>query len=245
MISVAHFRFGGRFLSNDRFDTVELRRYTTKPGRRDELITLFEREFLESQEACGMVPIGHYCDLTDPNAFVWYRGFPDMESRQVALDAFYVHSDAWLLNREAANATMVDSDNVLLLRPARAQSGFDLGGLRRSGDQGRHSFVAASIVMLHQAVDEARVSAFERNLLPHQIAQRVAYFVTEERANNFPRLPVREGESAFVATGACEDIEALGKWMQAFDDAGTGDPRRAEVLATEHLQLAPAPRSLF
>ena len=30
---------------------IELRQYTVHPGRRDELIELFEREFVESQEA--------------------------------------------------------------------------------------------------------------------------------------------------------------------------------------------------
>ncbi|RZL06943.1 MAG: NIPSNAP family protein, partial [Rubrivivax sp.] len=33
---------------------VELRRYTLHPGQRDTLIELFEREFVESQEALGM-----------------------------------------------------------------------------------------------------------------------------------------------------------------------------------------------
>ena len=33
---------------------VELRQYTVYPERRDDLITLFDREFVESQEALGM-----------------------------------------------------------------------------------------------------------------------------------------------------------------------------------------------
>src|SRR5512143_3890578 len=33
---------------------VELRDYTLHPGRRDELIALFEGEFIEAQEAAGM-----------------------------------------------------------------------------------------------------------------------------------------------------------------------------------------------
>ena len=34
-----------------------------RPGRRDDLEALLEREFIESQEACGMVPLGQYRDL--------------------------------------------------------------------------------------------------------------------------------------------------------------------------------------
>jgi hypothetical protein len=44
---------------------IELRQYTLHPGRRDELITLFEREFVETQEAEGIDLIGQFVDLDD------------------------------------------------------------------------------------------------------------------------------------------------------------------------------------
>jgi hypothetical protein len=40
-----------------------------------------------------------------------------MDSRRAALTAFYEHGEAWRTHGPAANATMVDSDDVLLLRP--------------------------------------------------------------------------------------------------------------------------------
>ena len=98
---------------------VELRQYTLRPGRRDELIDLFERKFVDSQEAAGMTLIGQFRDLDDPDRFVWLRGFPDMESRNRALEAFYF-GPVWQAHRGAANATMIDSDDVLLLRPLDA-----------------------------------------------------------------------------------------------------------------------------
>jgi hypothetical protein len=54
---------------------LELRMYTLHPGRRDELIRLFEREFIETQEAVGIQVIGQFYDLDDPNRFIWLRGF--------------------------------------------------------------------------------------------------------------------------------------------------------------------------
>eukprot|EP01036_Dinobryon_divergens_P006801 gene6801-9042_t len=96
---------------------VELRQYTLHPGRRDTLIELFDREFVETQEATGMHVLGQFRDLDDEQRFVWLRGFDSMESRRVSLEAFY-GGPAWQAHREAANATMLDSDNVLLLRPA-------------------------------------------------------------------------------------------------------------------------------
>ena len=56
---------------------------------RDTLIHLFDREFVESQEALGMHIIGQFRDLDNPDRFVWLRGFPDMARRAEALQAFY------------------------------------------------------------------------------------------------------------------------------------------------------------
>jgi hypothetical protein len=111
-------------------DFLELRQYTLHPGGRDTLIELFEREFIESQEALGMTLIGQFRALDNPYGFVWLRGFPDMARRPPALAAFY-GGPIWQAQRAAANDTMIDSDNVLLLRQARPDSGFSLGQVER------------------------------------------------------------------------------------------------------------------
>jgi hypothetical protein len=70
------------------FPIVELRQYTLHDGQRDVLVNLFEREFVESQEALGMKVIGTFTDIDRPNRFVWLRGFLDMDSRLSGLSAF-------------------------------------------------------------------------------------------------------------------------------------------------------------
>ncbi len=57
---------------------IELRQYTLQPGQRDVLIDLFDREFVETQEAIGMRLVGQFRDVERPDRFVWIRGFPDM-----------------------------------------------------------------------------------------------------------------------------------------------------------------------
>src|SRR6187431_1387749 len=109
---------------------LELRQYTLRPGTRDVLIELFEREFIESQEALGMTLVGQFRDLDNPDRFVWLRGFADMTTRAQALEAFY-GGPIWKTHREAANATMIDSDDVLLLRPPQGTSGFSLKDTHR------------------------------------------------------------------------------------------------------------------
>lgn len=102
---------------------IELRQYTLKPGQRDVLIELFDRHFVESQEAAGMTVIGQFRDRRQSDRFVWMRGFRDMTARHSALERFY-GGPVWAAHRTAANDTMVDSDNVLLLRPARRDTAF-------------------------------------------------------------------------------------------------------------------------
>ena len=109
---------------------VELRQYTLQPGKRGDLIEIFDREFVESQEELGMRIIGQFQDLDNPNRFVWLRGFPNMPTRAEALTAFY-SGPVWKANRNEANATMVDVNNVLLLRPALPTSGFQLENFKR------------------------------------------------------------------------------------------------------------------
>ena len=215
---------------------VELRQYTTRPGRRDDLIALFDREFVKPQEADGIEVIGQFRDLDDPNRFVWMRGFPDMPARAASLTAFYGGS-AWLARRDAANATILDSDNVLLLRPLGADGGFDLE--RRTPD----GFVSVEIRYLDRAALPAFASFFTERVRPRiaQAGARVlATFVTEESPNNF-RLPVRENVSVLVtvlgfadATGHTTYQHALARgpdWRADAPDALLAQfARKPEVL---------------
>ena len=138
---------------------VELRQYTLHPGQRDVLIEFFDREFVESQEALGMKVIGQFRDLDNPNRFVWLRGFQDMPSRAQALKDFY-GGPVWKAHREAANATMIDSDNVLLLHPATPTSAFSFGNKERSpvtAKETRTELVVATIYYFDAPVDAAFV----------------------------------------------------------------------------------------
>ena len=78
-----------------------------------------------------MTIIGQFRDLDRPDMFVWLRGFDGMDARKSALTAFY-DGPVWAAWRDAANATMIDSDDVLLLKPAWPGADFNLSGLHRS-----------------------------------------------------------------------------------------------------------------
>jgi hypothetical protein len=188
------------------FPLVELRQYTLHEGQREVLIRLFEREFIESQEAEGMKVLGTFTDLDHPNRFVWLRGFKDMDSRLAGLMAFY-GGPVWKAHRDEANATMIDSDNVLLLRAPGG--GFALPAARPGlGEQAPSGLIVATIYYLKAPPAEA-LTAFDTQVRPalqKSGIRPLVWFVPETRANNFPRLPVREGERVLV-------------WFAAFADA--------------------------
>lgn len=150
---------------------VEFRQYTLLPGMRDVLIELFEREFVESQEALGMRLLGQFRDLDNPDRFVWLRAFGSFEQRATALHAFY-HGPVWRTHRDAANATMLDSDDVLLLRTVQP---FELPASRPA--------VGTLVPTVYTVTINPRG-------VPHP-GRVVARFETDPTPNNFPQLPVR------------------------------------------------------
>lgn len=155
---------------------VELRRYTLHPGRRDELIALFMRELVHTQEAAGLQVLATYADAGAPDDFVWLRGFPeaDPQARGDALAAFY-GGPAWAEHADAANATMRAFDDVHLLRP--------LGALPAPGD----ATVTTCLLSRPPTPEEERA-------LPEDA------LVSARIDNRFPRLPVR-AEPAVVWFG--------------------------------------------
>jgi hypothetical protein len=107
--------------AHDDCAVVELRQYSLHPGTRDRFIELFDREFVESQEALGSWVIGQFRDLDDPDRIVWLRGFRDMPARGKALTAFYGGS-VWQAHRDAANAAIIAPRTDGHLRSMRASN---------------------------------------------------------------------------------------------------------------------------
>ncbi len=170
---------------------LELRQYTCHPGGRDRLIELFERTFVAPQEALGAQVLGTFRDRDDPDRFVWLRGFDDYAARPQALATFY-GGPVWKAHREAANATMLDSDNVLLLKP--------VDPWRRS----RTGLPREILIYVHYLDSDlvAPFAAFFAGTMRPQIeadgGEILGTFVSETRPNNFPALPVRERDRVFV-----------------------------------------------
>jgi hypothetical protein len=235
---------------------VELRQYTLHPGKRDVLIELFDREFIEAQEALGMKIIGQFRDLDRSNRFAWLRGFSDMGSRARALADFY-GGPVWKAHRERANATMVDSDNVLLLRPASASTGFSFADKSRPpaevSELPKRS-ILATIYYFELSVADDFIEFFEKAIKPAAIADGatpLAYFVSEHSKNTFPALPVRENENVFVWFAGFNDLAACGAYLSKIAQSEAWRRGINEELARqlkgepEIIRMSPTARSLL
>jgi hypothetical protein len=234
---------------------VELRQYTLYPGTRDDFISLFDRKLVETQEATGMRAIGQFRDLGDPNRFVWIRGFSDMASREKALTAFYIQSETWRRFGEAARSKMIDSNDALLLRPIRPEHAFALAGAENrppAESQAPAGLVVATVYQLLGPVDSDFLEFFETAILPilaSSGARVLGLFSTEYSPNNFPRLPLREGEHVLVTFLGFGELAAYHAHMTALGQSPQWRnelyPALVKRLQTtpQILRLAPTSRS--
>lgn len=229
---------------------VELRQYTLKPGMRGTLVDVFEAHLIEGQEAAGMTIGGLFLDRDDPDRFVWMRGFAGMRERQQALEAFY-GGPVWAAHSGTANPTMVDVDNVLLLRPTVPSHppeppahGRQPAGSRRFSQE----WVSVTVYIVQPDPEVMRwLSTDVHHALVEAVQLPVATWRTEPAENTFPALPVRP-DHAFVWAASFADeatyleahrrLDASTQWQQQIRSRLDG-----LVLAREHLRLAPTARS--
>ena len=200
-----------------------------------------------------MAVLGTFRDVDDPDRFVWLRGFTDMASRAAALGAFY-SGPVWQAHRNAANATMVDSDDVLLLRVVRAGLGF-AGSERSRAPRGAteipQSLVVANIYYFDSDVGLPFIDFFDRVVAPALSAADIpvrATYVSETSPNDFPRLPVRENERVFVWFSVHRDRaayeKALARLAQSDGWSAIRDELRSKMIRDPEVhRLEPTPRS--
>lgn len=235
---------------------LELRQYITWPGRRDTLLALFEREFIESQEEQGIRVLGQFRDLNDPLRYTWIRGFESMPARKAALTAFY-GGPVWQQWRAQANATLYDNDDVLLLKPDQPGSGFSVAAGARApvgAPSPAAGLVVVTIYYFRDPVSDAFRARFASELAPvfaRNGATILGSFVSETSPNTFERLPVRENVNAFVWFARFDDRAALERYNERLGqdtrwrDALFGPLYKSLARTPETLLLAPGARSLL
>jgi hypothetical protein len=149
---------------------------------------------------------------------------------------------------------MVDSDNVLLLKPVRPETAFAVSDrARRSiGAPGNGAgLVVGSIVYLRPTRPGKFEDFFEHEVRPQlqkSGASIVAELVSDHSANNFPQLPLRDSDNVFVWFMVFKDAAAYEELRHTLADS----PQWQEVVGKlslwtfqpiETLRLQPTARS--
>jgi hypothetical protein len=232
---------------------LEFRQYKLTDGSQEKFVSLFDREFVETQEAVGIRLIGQFNDVDRPDRFTWVREFPNMTERAKMLDAFY-NGPVWHQWRGIANPLLDDNDNVFLLREAKEGSGF--GPSRPRPPQGAkrshgHTYVAV-IEYLWKDPTEGFADFFVETMTP--ALQRngltiLGSYVPEEEPNNFPRLPTRPDRKVlvwFTSVKRPGDFDLALRKLHASKEWKDGLGARmnaAEERPAQVLHLSPTPRS--
>lgn len=205
---------------------LELRQYTMVPDRRADFVDLFDREFVETQEALGVEVVGQFIDLDRPDRYVWLRRFPDMDTRRAALDRFY-SGPVWAKHGGVANPMMTEWHDVLLLKPAVEGRDLAVNAADRP-PPGRKGPAARPLAILIWEIASDRLADVAATVAATFPAARGLY-VTEPSPNTYPRLPIREDASVVVAV--------------LDGDAPADGTVLAGRAPAQVLRLAPTPRS--
>jgi hypothetical protein len=177
-----------------------------------------------------------------------------MSTRERALTAFY-SGPTWKQHGRQAAATMIDADDVLLLKPVHQTSGFPSASATRppTGAGAPSSLVSATVYHLTPAAAAEFPQFFRDALRPalHDAGiEPTAWFATESSPNTYPRLPVREGEQVFVWLAGFDSVDAHARALErlAQSPSWTSLQRQLEQQLkspTQRLRLQPTPRSLL
>jgi hypothetical protein len=217
---------------------VELRNYVLRPGAGDEFVALFDRELVDTQEEHGLNVIGQFLVEPDDDHFVWLRGFIDMDSRRQGLSGFYA-GPTWKAHGPAANALMVDSDDVLLLRPVLPPAP------SFAADPTAGPLITITVWPLPAPAEGGFLAFFADKVEPLLVdagAPLIALLVTDPSPNAFPALPVREGEQVLVRISRCLDPADHLRQQAALASVADQVAERTSGPAMA-LTLAPTPRS--
>ena len=104
------------------FQAIEFRRYTINEGGHEHFAQYFESYFPEAFEQLGAIAAGSFYERKNQSGFTWIRGFHTIEARAVINAAFY-YGPLWKEHKKTLNDLIIDSDNVMLLRPLSPERG--------------------------------------------------------------------------------------------------------------------------
>ena len=172
---------------------IDLRDYTLKSNTRDQFVERCERIIFPEQKRLGANILGTFHDANNPNRIVWLRAMPDLAERKRIMTAFYSKGVVWKANRKVVNSWIVDSDNVLLVKPIESWPISDI--MTPSTDA---SIVAMYTCLRNEPFTVDRELDDVSGAVSELGGRLLVKLVTDPCENNYPLHPIRTGEFGFV-----------------------------------------------
>lgn len=194
------------------FQVIEFRRYIIKEGEREHFAEYFESYFPEAFQQMGAILFGQFLERKNPTGFTWLRGFKNTDARAIINASFY-YGPLWREHSSTMNNLMVDSDNVLLLRPLNPEQGISVLPAVdpvKEG-QGAQGVIVAQIFAVKPNGIDAFARQAEETFASYRAtgAREAGVLVTLDAPNNFPQLPVRMDGPYLVWLGIVKDNQTL------------------------------------
>jgi len=217
------------------FQAIELRRYVVRQGEREHFAQYFDSFFPEAFQQLGAVAVGEFLERGG-SRFTWVRAFHSMDDRAKANALFY-YGPVWREHADTLNSLMIDSDNVLLLRPLSREQGITVLPAVDpvKEEKGAQGIAIAQIFAVKTNSVDAFAQQAEGTFARYRDARayEAGVLVTLDKPNNFPQLPVRSDGPYLVWLGIVEDEQALKSFTRLMDDM------QPSLYATDLLRAKP------
>lgn len=194
---------------------IDLRDYTLTPNTRDKFIERCETLLFPEQKRLGATILGTFRDANNPNGIVWLRAMSDMAERKRILTAFYSKGEVWKANRREVNSWIVDSNNVLLVKPAEFMPISEL--MAPATKTTDHSIVVMYTCLRQELFNVAKELDGVSEAISDVGGRMLVKLETDPSKNNYPLHPIRTGEFGFVlfATFDPKLYQSLGiSWVE-------------------------------
>jgi hypothetical protein len=194
------------------FQVIEFRRYIIKDGEKEHFAEYFESYFPEAFQQMGAIAFGQFFERMNPVGFTWIRGFKNTDARAVINAGFY-YGPLWREHSSTMNSLMLDSDNVLLLRPLSPEQGIPVlpSVDPINEEKGAQGVVVAQIFAVKPNSVDAFAQQAEATLASYRSAgaRQAGVLITLDVPNNFPQLPVRTDGPYLMWLGIVKDNKTL------------------------------------
>jgi hypothetical protein len=194
------------------FQVFEFRRYTIREGGREHFAEYFESYFPEAFQQLGAILVGQFLERGNNSRFTWLRAFHNMDDR-AKVNALFYFGPLWKEHAATLNSLMIDSDNVLLLRPLSPERGIRVLPAVDpvKEEKGAQGVVVAQIFAVKANSVDAFAQQAEATFASYQAAgaREAGVLVTLDAPNNFPQLPVRTDGPYLVWLGIIKDNQTL------------------------------------